>query len=201
MLLRENDIFWIFRASSKSKILNWETCNASDFEQILPQRVKFRVKSLKTCRSTRKNMHSKNHVMNHGPPQKWHFSHSPCFFANAGIWIENITLPQIRKTKFHEESDFLMKIFWCGKFWNETLTTFQIWNKKNKTCQQLKKSWHSKNNSLIFVSPRKRHILPFSCFSEIYDFRLWFLRFASFWNQIIQHVRCWIKQMKTSQSL
>ena len=120
-LLRESDIFWIFRASSKRMILKWESYNASDFEQKLLHRVIFKKKMNVT--EFHKKMAFKKSCHETWCSVKATFSHSPCF---------------------SETHNFELKVLQCIRIRTKTFTTFPICNNKLKTGHKLK-NLHSQN--------------------------------------------------------
>ena len=87
------------------------------------------------------------------------------------FWFKIFTRPHILIWSFYNASDFELKKIQRLRFWNETLSTCQIF--KN-ICIQI-------NDVSFLFTPWKRHFLIFSCFSKKNDFELKFSSRGRFW--------------------
>ena len=92
------------------------------------------------------------------------------------------------------------------------LKLFRFWNKKNKTCQKLKKNLRSKKHVFNYVTPWKRSVLHFRCPLEKHDFELEILQWVTigfqkitnsqtFCLMFLQGFTIWIKTFERFQFL
>ena len=108
----------------------------------------------------------------------------------AWFWNRIFTLLQTRNSKYHKESDFLLKIFTRRQNLNWNPFNVSDFNKKFNTGQNKHTNLRSKNHVSNYVAPWKRQFL---CLLEKQDIKLASLRRIRFWKEFLQRVRFWNK--------
>ena len=89
VLLRENDIFCIFRPFSTSNVWKIGSSWCARFSETIVRRDRFWCNQLKTYQTLKKMLLSKSHFMNDATPKKWWFLHFPCILEKHDLKLGN----------------------------------------------------------------------------------------------------------------
>ena len=162
------------------------------------KRFRFWTRNFEMCHQLKKKLHSKKRVLIWINPWKWRSLHFLSPSEKHDFELGTLQCVLLGIQNLAKSQIFCLKSLQGVTHWNKTSTKFQILKIKIETCQKLKKTLHSKNHVLIYVTTWRRRVLHFRCHLENHDFEL----------EILQCVTLGIhrfgfcnKKLKTSQNL